>query len=341
VVTQREFRWFVLPGRDAVEEQARALLMLLPGKNGAAIEAVARQLSDSILAPAKGVLGGGRLLIVADGALQRVPFAMLPLPGSAQPLVTRYEAVTLPSASTIALLRTPPPDHREPPKQLAIFADPVFAGAPAPMRVLEHLQPGVTTPLRTIPQLPYTRQEAERIARLTPGPATMVALGTKANRAAALDPGLGDYRYLHFATHGYLDPERPNLSALLLSFQNERREPEDGFLRVNDIYNLRFHADLVVLSACQTGLGKEVRGEGLVGLPRAFFYAGAPRVVVSLWNVDDRATADLMVLFYRHMLRDRLRPAAALRQAQLEIRKQSRWASPYYWAAFVQQGEWR
>lgn len=341
VVTPREFRWFVLPGREALEAQARALLMVLPGKNGAAIDEAARQLSVSILSPAKGMLGGGRLLIVADGALQRVPFAMLPLPGSDQPVVTRFETVTLPSASTIALLRTPPADYREPLKQLAVFADPVFAGAPAPTRVLEHLQAGGSMPLRTIPQLPYTRQEAERIARLTPKPATLLALGTRASRAAALDPSLADYRYLHFATHGYLDPERPNLSALLLSFQNERREPEDGFLRVNDIYNLRFRADLVVLSACQTGLGKEVRGEGLVGLPRAFFYAGAPRVVVSLWNVDDRATADLMVLFYRHMLRDRMRPAAALRQAQLEIRKQSRWAAPYYWAAFVQQGEWR
>ncbi|HSP67213.1 MAG TPA: CHAT domain-containing protein, partial [Bryobacteraceae bacterium] len=96
-----------------------------------------------------------------------------------------------------------------------------------------------------------------------------------------------------------------------------------------------------VLSACQTGLGKEVRGEGLMGLTRAFLYAGAPRVIVSLWNVNDRATADLMASLYRNMLREGKQPAAALRAAQLELRKQKRWESPYYWAAFLQQGEWR
>ncbi len=115
----------------------------------------------------------------------------------------------------------------------------------------------------------------------------------------------------------------------------------DGFLRVNDIYDSRLSADLVVLSACQTGLGKEVRGEGLMGLTRAFMYAGVPRVIVSLWSVNDRATADLMAGLYRGMLRDGKRPSEALRDAQLELRKHQEWQSPYYWAAFVQQGDWR
>jgi CHAT domain-containing protein len=110
---------------------------------------------------------------------------------------------------------------------------------------------------------------------------------------------------------------------------------------VNDIYNTRLSADLVVLSACQTGLGKEVRGEGLMGLTRAFLYAGAPRVIVSLWNVNDRATAELMAALYSGMLREGKSPAAALRAAQLEMRKRKGFESPYYWAAFVQHGEWR
>ena len=145
----------------------------------------------------------------------------------------------------------------------------------------------------------------------------------------------------HFATHGYLDAERPALSALVLSQIDAQHRPVDGFLRVNDIYNSRLSADLVSLSACQTGLGKEIRGEGLMGLTRAFFYAGVPRVVVSLWNVNDRATAALMAAFYDRMLRRGERPSQALREAQLELRKQKRWAAPYYWAAFVQQGEWQ
>jgi CHAT domain-containing protein len=127
----------------------------------------------------------------------------------------------------------------------------------------------------------------------------------------------------------------------VLSQIDKDHQPQDGFLRVNDVYNERLAADLVVLSACQTGLGKEVRGEGLMGLTRAFLYAGAPRVIVSLWNVNDRATADLMAAFYRRMLREHKRPSAALREAQLEMRKQKQWESPYYWAAFVQHGEWR
>ena len=97
----------------------------------------------------------------------------------------------------------------------------------------------------------------------------------------------------------------------------------------------------MVLSACQTGLGKEVRGEGLMGLTRAFLYAGVPRVIVSLWSVDDRATAELMAAFYRSLLRDGKRPSEALLAAQLELRKHKQWQSPYYWAAFVQQGDWK
>ena len=127
----------------------------------------------------------------------------------------------------------------------------------------------------------------------------------------------------------------------MLSQIDSARQPEDGFLRVDDIYNARLSADLVVLSACQTGLGKEVRGEGLMGLTRAFLYAGVPRVIVSLWNVNDQATSELMADFYEKLLRRGKRPAEALREAQLELRKHKRWESPYYWAAFVQQGDWQ
>ena len=146
---------------------------------------------------------------------------------------------------------------------------------------------------------------------------------------------LAQYRYVHFATHGLLDSERPGLSALVLSTVDENGKARDGFLRANDIYNMKLSAELVVLSACQTGLGKEVKGEGLIGLTRGFMYAGAKRVVVSLWSVNDKATAYLMANFYRGMLKDQERPAAALRAAQIEMWKQKKWRSPYYWAAFT------
>jgi CHAT domain-containing protein len=156
-----------------------------------------------------------------------------------------------------------------------------------------------------------------------------------------MDPDLGNYRYVHFATHGYLDADRPDLSALVLSMVDDEGRAQNGFLRVREVYNLSLPADLVVLSACETGLGKEIKGEGLVGLTRGFMYAGAARVAVSLWSVSDKATAELMRSFYEAMLKRGERPAAALRAAQLEMLKQKAWSAPYYWAAFVLQGEWR
>jgi CHAT domain-containing protein len=152
---------------------------------------------------------------------------------------------------------------------------------------------------------------------------------------------LGQYRIVHFATHGLINSEHPELSGLVLSLVDENGKPQDGFLRMSDIFNLEMPADLVVLSACQTALGKEVKGEGLVGLTRGFMHAGARRVVASLWQVDDLATAELMKRFYSGMLKENLRPAAALRAAQTEMSGSSRWSSPYYWAGFVIQGEWR
>jgi CHAT domain-containing protein len=126
-----------------------------------------------------------------------------------------------------------------------------------------------------------------------------------------------------------------------LSLVDPDGKPRDGFMDLQDVYNLTLPADLVVLSACETGLGKEISGEGLVGLTRGFMYAGASRVVASLWKVDDVATSELMAEFYKGMLLHGLAPAAALRQAQLEMQKRKRWADPYYWAAFTLQGEWK
>jgi len=169
----------------------------------------------------------------------------------------------------------------------------------------------------------------------------MKATDFGASRATATSAELGQYRIVHFATHGLLNSEHPELSGLVLSLVDEQGKSQDGFLRLHDIYNLNLPVDLVVLSACSTGLGKEVRGEGLVGIVRGFMYAGAARVVASLWKVDDEATAELMKRVYQQMLQGGLTPAAALRAAQIDMWKQKRWRAPYYWAAFVLQGEWK
>jgi CHAT domain-containing protein len=154
-------------------------------------------------------------------------------------------------------------------------------------------------------------------------------------------PEIGRYRIVHFATHSLLDNQHPELSGVVLSLFDRSGHPQNGFLRLYDIYNLRLASDLVVLSACQTALGGEIKGEGLIGLTRGFLYAGAPRVVATLWEIDDRTTAELMKLFYERMLAHRERPAAALRAAQVAIWRIKGWESPYYWAAFTIHGEWR
>jgi CHAT domain-containing protein/Flp pilus assembly protein TadD len=374
VVGQHSFAGFELPARAKIEALTRRAYDLLTARAvnvaaetpsaklariaqaDAAFPQAASELSAMILGPANALLQNKRIAIVADGELQRLPFAALPVPGSHDPLVLSHELTVQPSASALALLRQQTSGRKPAPKMLAVFADPVFdrsdprisggvlpsAPAPEASRILVQLADpgGGTVAALRIPRLPYTAQEAKEILHAAAGTSSLKALDFQASRDVALSGKLGDYRYLHFATHGYLDVEHPDLSALLLAQYDPKGAPLDGFLRVPDIYNTRLSADLVVLSACQTGLGKEVRGEGVMGLTRAFLYAGAPRVIVSLWNVNDRATASLMASLYRAMLRGGMPPASALRAAQLEMRKQKRWEAPYYWAAFVENGEW-
>jgi CHAT domain-containing protein len=138
-----------------------------------------------------------------------------------------------------------------------------------------------------------------------------------------------------------VDTTHPEFSGLLFSLFDERGTPQIGLLSLEDIYSLNLPVDMVVLSACETALGKEVKGEGVMGLTRGFMYAGASRVVASLWKVNDVATTQLMAGFYRSMEQDHLPVAAALRKAQLEMANDKRWASPYYWAGFELQGDWK
>jgi CHAT domain-containing protein len=154
-----------------------------------------------------------------------------------------------------------------------------------------------------------------------------------------MNGGLSDYRYLHFATHAYVDDVFPGLSWLALSQVDREGQEQPGYLRLNDIYRLQLNADLVVLGACRTGLGKQLRGEGMIGLSRGFIYAGVPRVVVSLWDVPDQETAQLMQSFYRNLLKQKLPVGAALRQAQVEMWERAESNAPFFWAAFSLQGD--
>lgn len=358
---KRSFLWavdrdsvtaFELPARDRIEAAAREvygrLSVLAHGEGGG--EQAAADLSRMVFGPAVSRLGGRRLIIVADGELQYIPFGALPLPEAAGVLLLdRHEIVNAPSASAVALQRRL--TRREPaPGAVAVLADPVFD--PQDPRVLSRVSgsaraaPSAASPHRSasgdgpLLRLPWTRREAEAITAVAPPGKSLLALDFRASRETALSPELARYRIVHFATHGLIDSQTPALSGLMLSRVREKGTPVDGFLGLGDIYNLRLGADLVVLSGCETALGKEVRGEGLVGLTQGFLYAGAKQVAASLWRVEDRATAELMSRFYRGLLVEGRSPAAALHQAQLAVRKDKRWRSPYYWSGFVLQGDW-
>ena len=378
-ITRDSLTSYKLPKGEVIEKSAREVYELLTARSTnkkgetasqrqtrisqaeAKLPAAALELSKTILAPVAAQLGKKRLVIVADGALQYIPFAMLPDPaaGNNQPLVVGHEIVSLPSASTLLFQRKELDGRQPAPKMLAVIADPVFdrtdarfktsddkavsqSGLLADTRGLEHIVDESATEDRfVIRRLPFTRQEADALLALTPKNSSFKAIDFQANRTNVLNGDLSQYKYVHFATHGVMDAQRPGLSSLVLSTVDADGKPQNGFLRANDIYNMKLPAELVVLSACQTGLGKEVKGEGLIGLTRGFMYAGARRVVVSLWSVNDKATSDLMTKFYQKMLKQGDRPAAALRAAQIEMWKQKQWQSPYYWAAFVMQGEWK
>lgn len=303
-----------------------------------------------------------RLVVVPDGALHALPFAALQVPkpglawdvpGVRKPLLEFQEVVSIPSATTLAFQRQRLGRRAPAPRWAAILADPVFSsddprlthlpaapGASSTSRSPERGGPGdVRTPV--FERLPASRQEAKDIAGLAPSGMVWTGLDFAASRESVLSGELRSYRVIHFATHGVADTRTPELSGLVLSLVDAAGHPRDGFLGVSDLYELELAADLVVLSGCRTALGKEVPGEGLMGLTRGFLYAGVPRVVASLWKVQDRTTAELMTLFYQAMWKQGLHPAAALREAQRTMRKDTRHRHPYSWAGFVLQGDWR
>ena len=317
--------------------------------------AAARELSTLILQPLAAQLGQKRLVIVPDGALHGVSFAALPDPSARArgftPLIAAHELLYLPAAS---MLVTQPPTRALPLDAAAIFANPVFSATDArvhasnargmtPMpHAIEASLSANTERLRgqSFDALPNSRREAQALAALFKPGAALLALDFAASRATVLATELKRYPLLHFATHARLDSTNPALSGIVLSQVKNDGARQDGFLLLQDIYNLDLQAELVTLSACQTARGQVLRGEGVIGLTRGFLHSGARRVLASLWSVPDSATPDLMGHFYRALLQQKLSPAAALRHAQLTMWRQQPQRSPYYWAAFTLHGSW-
>lgn len=383
--TEKSFLWFVtkdksqvfeLPKRSEIETQARQTYELLTARNlkikfetadekskrianaDAELGKISTELSQILLGSIGNSLAGKKLIIVADGALQYIPFAALK--NKNRYLIETNEIVYLPSTSTLSLLRRDSGNKKSAEKTAIVLADPVFDVKDerytlAKSKTLANPKAVATRNVEfedisrslnaveegeiSIPRLPFTRKEAETIAKLAPSNQTKVALDFASTKQLALSEELNQYRIIHFATHGFLNNKNPELSGLVFSLIDENGNPLNGFLRTDEVFNMKLSADLVVLSGCKTGLGKDVRGEGLIGLTRGFMYAGASRMMVSLWDINDEATAELMSQFYKNLLGKKMKPAQALREAQLTFLKDKRFSNPYFAMAFTIHGE--
>ncbi len=369
-VSKTEVSAFYLPSRGVIEsrvEKLRGLLAQTGIKQGEAVEdyqnriasaeseykAEARALSDELLGQAVGKIAGKRLIIVADGRLLYFPIGSLPMPGagSDDPILLTNEVVYEPSASALTILKSGRMDTK-PKKDLLVFADPVFSNSDERLTGLDTTESSIATtllsvfrsggPLERLPRLPASEEEATSIRDVVGLGQTTVRSGFDANREGVINSDIENYKVLHFATHGLIDERRPELSGILLSLYDRDGKAQDGgFIRLQDVYGLNLRSDLVVLSACETGIGKEVRGEGLMSLNNAFLQAGAKTVVSSLWKVDDNATKHLMTNFYRAIATEGLTASSALRKAQIAMYKDPRYSSPFHWAAFTVQGDYQ
>jgi CHAT domain-containing protein len=349
----------------ADQQRGLGLGKAAPATDTAAFSRASHALYKVALAPAAFMIGKRRLVIVADGALNFVPFEALVTTdrggdySSLDYLIKTNKVSYAPSASVIATVRDQKPAVG---RNILLVADPVFsakdprsqsgsAAIPAEVTRGLGLDSAVTdvngpatqsTGPLTLPRLAGTRIEAEQIGRLAKadGAQADLWLDLSANENDMKTRDLQGYRVLHVATHGVLDAMRPQFSGLVLSLVGNKGD-DDGFLRTGEVFNLRLGTPLVMLSACESGLGKVKRGEGVIGLSRAFMYAGATTVGVTLWSVADRPTAELMTDFYQRLLGPNPSPSDAIREAQLAMISDKKYSAPFYWAPFVLVGEWK
>ena len=358
LVTRNSFKSFEIPREAEISDVARKVYELvrqpLP-ESGDKLAQASQELSQMVLSPISDELNKRSVIVVADGVLHFIPFQILPSSSANTPLIASHEVINAPSASILGELQLETKRRQPPPKILAAFGDPIFANDvdkqgqllasntqkdtrwQSTLRDIE--LNGDSFDPSVLGRLFHAKRELDNLRQLTAG-AAQISSEYDATRDRLLSTDLTQYAMLHFATHGFLNPKHPENSGFVLSTVDQHGKKLEGFIGLREIYELRAPVSLVVLSACQTGLGKDVRGEGLISLTRGFMYAGASGVVASLWKVDDRVTAELMRHFYSNLLEKKMTPAAALREAQNTIRQKPDWNLPYYWAAFTLQGDY-
>lgn len=339
-----------LPARREIERLIRDFIADLGSPDSRSQERArrsGRQLAALLLGPVSAELSDQRLALLVDGELHSLPFAALPRPvatatadGADELLIEHHELVQIPSLRSLRELRRRTAGRPRPDRLAAVFADPVYnAEDPRLPRTATGSRDPLTDSGTVFERLAGTAVEARVIAELAGDRDLLEAMGFEASRNRFLSAPLADYRVVHLATHGLPDP-RPELAGLVFSRFDAEGHPQDGLVRLFEITRLELAADLVVLSGCETNVGRNIRGEGMLGLAWGFLQAGAARVIASLWPVGDRATAALMSELYQGFLADGLSPTAALRRAQLKALRRPE-SSPHDWAGFLLRGDWR
>ncbi len=370
VIEKTGFSAYILPAREKIETAIQKLRELLNLREMLENETVtdyqtrlaeaeknywqeAQNLSNNLLGQISDRLGEKRLVIVPDGKLHYFPVSALPFPNSEtnEPILLTNEIVYEPSASTLLILAKNEKQSATPEKNLLVFADPVFSGDDSRLTSgNKSEETGDSTGLNNVrfaesrnslPRLSASKYESESITDIIGSSKSDAYSGFSASREQLLNSNISDYKIIHLATHGSIDENRPELSGIVLSRFDQNGQKVDEFIRLHDIYGMNLSANLVVLSACSTGIGKEVRGEGLMSLNNAFLQVGAKSVMSSLWKVDDYATLELMKNFYASMADENLTPSQALRSAKIKMMRDPRFKSPFYWAAFTIQGDYK
>ena len=346
-VTRTSITSHELPSQSVITDAVKKVYELLkePPKpeNKNASDQATKELAEMILSPVADQLQKQRIIVAADDALNYIPFQILPVGPNAEPLVAQHEVINVPSASILGELRKESARRGSRNKVLAAFGNPVFANQRQDVQIASSRGieiKGDSGDLTSIGRLFYSAREIENLREVASAEQTYAATESDATRDQLLKLDLSQFAILHFATHGFLRPSSPENSGLVLSTLDREGKTVEGFVGLQDIYSLRAPVDLVVLSACQTGLGKDIRGEGLIGLTRGFMYAGATSVIATVWKVEDEATAELMKRFYTELLKNKKTPSEALRLAQNSIRQEPQWSAPHYWAGFTLQGEY-
>jgi CHAT domain-containing protein len=399
-ITSEDIRGFELPKRSKIEETAKQFYNILTTGNRLYFteqniktalkrnRQVAAELSQMLLGPIGDQLNKRRLLIVADGALNFIPFAALPTPTNKSTnktnlLITNHEIVNIPSVSTLLALNQ---DSRAPDNNLlsapsrqfngmeqnkiTVFADPVFNEKDVRIRLNRRKQKFsnryisnqvsqsssvnkrlTQANIRSIqrekrsenifPRLEYTRELAQQILAITPTGDVEIFLDFDASKEMAMGKDLSQSNIIIFATHGLVNNRYPELSGMMMSRIDKEGRQQNGFLQLKDVYKMRLNANLVILGACETAIGEEIKGEGVIGLTRGFMYAGAKGVMASLWKVEEMATVELIKRMYENIRKKGLNPSEALRAAQVSMQNEKRWEDPYYWSGFVLIGDWR